>query len=187
MKDVATAVEDFLLAGVHTTAYTSAFLLHHLACNPDAQLRLAKESRAILNSATGSNLSRCWSPQPRGTNTPKNTRTDLAAATYAKAVLWESLRLSPVAVGAGRILDQSANLGGFLVPKGTVVVAMNQVPKIQNKTKTGSEVLFQLSVALFVTIICFWFATVTFCLFHSADKLKETHAAQGGVLNNAKV
>lgn len=118
---------------------------------------------------------------------PKNTRRDLAAATYAKAVLWESLRLSPVAVGAGRILDQSANLGGFLVPKGTVVVAMNQVPKIQNKTKTGSEVLFQLSVALFVTIICFWFATVTFCLFHSADKLKETHAAQGGVLNNAKV
>ena len=66
---------------------------------------------------------------------PKNTRRDLAAATYAKAVLWESLRLSPVAVGAGRILDQSANLGGFLVPKGTVVVAMNQVPKIQNKTK----------------------------------------------------
>ena len=58
VKDVATAVEDFLLAGVHTTAYTSGFLLHHLACNQDAQLRLAKESRAILNSAAGQNLSR---------------------------------------------------------------------------------------------------------------------------------
>ena len=168
VKDVATAVEDFLLAGVHTTAYTSAFLLHHVACNPDAQLRLAKESRAILNSATGPNLSRYWSPQPRGTNTPKNTRTDLAAATYARAVLWESLRLSPVAVGAGRILDQSAVLGGFLVPKGTVVVAMNQVSKSQNN-KTFSAP----TAALFVTIWCFWFATVTFFLFHSADILRE--------------
>ena len=58
VKDVATAVEDFLLAGVHTTAYSSGFLLHHLACNLDVQLRLAKESRAILNSAAGPNLSR---------------------------------------------------------------------------------------------------------------------------------
>ena len=29
----------------------------------------------------------------------KTTRADLSSATYSRAVLWESLRLSPVAVG----------------------------------------------------------------------------------------
>ena len=32
-------------------------------------------------------------------------------------------------MGAGRILDQATVLGGFHVPKGTVVVAMNQVKR----------------------------------------------------------
>ena len=35
--------------------------------------------------------------------------------------------------GSGRILEKSTLLGGFQVPKGTVVVAMNQVSKIKNK------------------------------------------------------
>ena len=36
-KDVATAVEDFLLAGVHTSAHAAAFLLYNLATHPKHQ------------------------------------------------------------------------------------------------------------------------------------------------------
>ena len=108
--DIATGLEDLLLAGVHTSAYTASFLLYSLARSPGTQARLALEARDILAS-TGAGL----------------TRAHLASASYCKAVLWESLRLHPVAVGAGRLLDREAVLGGYTVPRGTVVVAMNQV------------------------------------------------------------
>ena len=32
-RDIATAVSEFMLAGIHTTAYTFGFLLYHLAIN----------------------------------------------------------------------------------------------------------------------------------------------------------
>ena len=38
-RDVVTAVEDFLLAGVHTSAYAASFLLYNMACNPEVQDR----------------------------------------------------------------------------------------------------------------------------------------------------
>ena len=41
-KDVATAVEDFLLAGVHTSAHAAAFLLYNLATHPGYQEVLQK-------------------------------------------------------------------------------------------------------------------------------------------------
>ena len=44
-----------------------------------------------------------------------------------------------MAVGAGRILDQSAVFGGFQVPKGTVVVAMNQVGSVSEGTDFGQK------------------------------------------------
>jgi ecdysteroid 25-hydroxylase CYP302A1 len=109
-RDVTTAIEDFLLAGIHTTAYTTSFLLHHLALHPAAQAALAREARRLLAGARAG-----------------LTRAELAGATYAQAVLRESLRLNPVAVGGGRILAVPAVLGGYSVPAGTVVVAMNQV------------------------------------------------------------
>ena len=109
-KDVATALEDFLLAGVHTSSYTAAFLLHHLSQSPTVQYQLAREARRVLGRAG-----------------PSLTRRDLSAVPYTRAVLWESLRLNPVAVGTGRILASDATLGGYRVPKGTVCVAMNQV------------------------------------------------------------
>ena len=38
-RDVVTAVEDFLLAGVHTSAYAASFLLYNMASNPKVQDR----------------------------------------------------------------------------------------------------------------------------------------------------
>ena len=38
-KDVVTALEDFLLAGVHTSAYAASYLLYNMATNPEVQER----------------------------------------------------------------------------------------------------------------------------------------------------
>jgi len=42
----------------------------------------------------------------------------LAESHYVKAVLKEVLRLNPVAVGVGRVLDEEACFSGYNVPKG---------------------------------------------------------------------
>ena len=109
-NDVATAVEDFLLAGIHTSSYTMGFLLYHVANNPRVQDRLRQECQEVLHES--------------GDIITKKT---LTAATYAAAVLKESLRMNPVSIGAGRILAEDAVCGGYQVPAGTVLVSQNQV------------------------------------------------------------
>ena len=89
LNDVATAVEDFLLAGVHTLAYTVSFVMFHLANNKSVQDRLRAECHEVL-SLTGGQI----------------TRKTLSAASLTAAVIKESLRLNPVAAGTGRILNK---------------------------------------------------------------------------------
>ena len=101
MNDVATAVEDFLLAGVHTVAYSVSFMMFHLATNKAVQERLRKECCEVLSLTRG-----------------QITRRTIAAASLASAIIKESLRLSPVAAGTGRILSKDSVFSGFNVPKG---------------------------------------------------------------------
>jgi len=108
-KDIMTATSEFILAGADTSAYSSGFLFYHLATNPKVQEKLYLHVRNLLK---GEGVI---------------SRAVLATADYAKAVLKESLRLNPVSVGVGRILAQDAELGGYSVPRGTVVVSQNQV------------------------------------------------------------
>ena len=89
VNDVVTAVEDFLLAGVHTLAYSVSFIMFHLANNQEVQDRLRAESQEVL-SLTGGEI----------------TRRTLSAASFTAAVIKESLRLNPVAAGTGRILNK---------------------------------------------------------------------------------
>lgn len=42
----------------------------------------------------------------------------LRRASYTKAVIKESLRLNPISVGVGRILQTDVVLNGYQVPKG---------------------------------------------------------------------
>lgn len=56
-----------------------------------------------------------------------------AEATYCRAVLKESLRLNPISIGVGRILNKDAVLGGYHVPKGTIIVTQNLVSCRQEK------------------------------------------------------
>ncbi|XP_015605352.1 cytochrome P450 302a1, mitochondrial [Cephus cinctus] len=109
-KDVVGMACDMLLAGIDTTTYTTAFALYHLANNPRTQEVLYKESKKLLEN-------------------PEDpvTATVLGKASYTKAIIKETLRLNPISVGVGRILQNDVILNGYQVPKGTVVVTQNQV------------------------------------------------------------
>nr|AGT57842.1 cytochrome P450 302a1 [Leptinotarsa decemlineata] len=109
-KDIIGVICDFLLAGIDTTTYTTSFLLYHLANNQHTQDNLFREAHKLL-------------PQK---DTPV-TEKILQEAVYSKAVLKESLRLRPVSVGVGRVLQSDAEFSGYSVPSGTVVVSQNQI------------------------------------------------------------
>ncbi|CAH1117643.1 unnamed protein product [Phaedon cochleariae] len=109
-KDIIGVICDFLLAGIDTTTYTTSFLLYHLAKYPDVQGKLYQESLKLLPN-----------------NDSPVTEDVLKEAVYAKAVLKESLRLRPISVGIGRVLQNDATFSGYTVPSGTVVVSQNQI------------------------------------------------------------
>ncbi|XP_043528320.1 cytochrome P450 302a1, mitochondrial [Frieseomelitta varia] len=109
IKDVVGMACDMLLAGIDTTSYSTAFALYHLARHEDVQEKLRIEATQFL------------------TNHEPITADVLRSASYTKAVIKESLRLNPISVGIGRILQTDTILNGYQVPKGTVVVTQNQI------------------------------------------------------------
>uniref|UniRef100_A0A6E8VP05 Cytochrome P450 n=1 Tax=Anopheles coluzzii TaxID=1518534 RepID=A0A6E8VP05_ANOCL len=113
LNDIIGMASDLLLAGVHTTSYTTAFALYHLGLHgATAQDRLYREAKKIL-------------PDPR------ENRIGAAVlgseASYCRAVLKETLRLNPISIGVGRILNRDHVLGGYQVPRGTVIVTQNMI------------------------------------------------------------
>ncbi|XP_072396930.1 cytochrome P450 302a1, mitochondrial [Diabrotica undecimpunctata] len=109
-KDIIGVVCDFLLAGIDTSAYTTSFVLYHIANSPSVQENIYREAHKLLPSQ----LSRV-------------TEEILSEAVYTKAVLKESLRLRPISVGIGRILQNDAQFSGYTVPAGTSIVSQNQI------------------------------------------------------------
>ncbi|XP_060823545.1 cytochrome P450 302a1, mitochondrial isoform X1 [Bombus pascuorum] len=110
IKDIVGMACDMLLAGVDTTTYSTAFALYHLARHQDVQEKLRIEATQLLADHS----------QPITAGVLRN-------ASYTKAVIKESLRLNPISIGIGRILQNNIVLNGYQVPKGTVVVTQNQV------------------------------------------------------------
>lgn len=62
------------------------------------------------------------------------TKEVLNQAQYAKAVLKESLRLRPVSVGIGRVLQKDAEFSGYHVPEGVSNVLCNTIHISVKKT-----------------------------------------------------
>lgn len=106
---------DLLLAGVDTSSYTTSYALFHLGMNPAKQQLLYEESRRVL-------------PEKDSKGIDLNTLT--SGVTYARAVLRESLRLNPIAIGVGRVLNNDTVLSGYLIPKGTIIVTQTQVASL---------------------------------------------------------
>lgn len=110
IKDVFTMILDMFLAGIDTTAYSTTFILYYLATNRHCQDRLAQELRTLLP-----------------TQDSKLSLEQLQGAAYLRACIRESLRLSPIAIGVGRVLPDDIVLSGYNIPAGTVLIMHNQV------------------------------------------------------------
>ncbi|XP_015116287.1 cytochrome P450 302a1, mitochondrial [Diachasma alloeum] len=110
LKDVVGVACDMLLAGIDTTAYSTAYALYHVSRNNKVQEKLREEVRKLLPES----------------DSPITAAT-LRDATYVKAVIKETFRLNPISIGVGRILLSDVVLSGYRVPKGTNVVTQNQV------------------------------------------------------------
>lgn len=88
--------------------YTSCFALYHIARNNKVQELLYKEACSLLPS-----------------NDTPVTSEILSCASYTKAVIKETFRLNPIAVGVGRILHKDAILSGYHVPSGVSIVLIS--------------------------------------------------------------
>ncbi|XP_064488659.1 cytochrome P450 302a1, mitochondrial-like [Ornithodoros turicata] len=108
-RDVFTMAVDMFLAGIDTTAYSTAFMLYHLSTNPRCQERLCEELTGLM-------------PSPES----HLDLNQLANAPYLRACIKESLRMNPIAIGIGRILPEDVVLSGFNVPAGTLLITHNQ-------------------------------------------------------------
>ncbi|XP_050336821.1 cytochrome P450 302a1, mitochondrial [Bactrocera neohumeralis] len=109
--DVVGMAADLLLAGIDTTSYTTAFAVYHIARNAEVQAKLKEEACRVLATP----------------KTPLSADALRAEVPYTRAVLKEVLRLNPISVGVGRILNRDLVLSGYHVPKGTVVVTQNMI------------------------------------------------------------
>ena len=95
---------DSITAGIDTTGSTAAFLLYHLAANPDKAELLYREI--------------CDTIGPAG----NLTEAALARMKYMKAVQMESQRILPAVWGTSRMYDRDVTIAGYSIPKGSTVV-----------------------------------------------------------------
>lgn len=108
-KQLRDEVLTLLIAGHETTANLLAWTLYLLAQDPAADQRLHEEARAVLGG-----------------------RSDFSAADvdrmpYAKTVIQEGLRLYPPGWFVGRAALAEVRLGGYTVPRGSVVMLSQYV------------------------------------------------------------
>lgn len=103
LPDITGMACDLLLAGVDTSSYTLSYALFHLGMNRDKQNLLYEESRRVL---------------PEKESKTINEGALNNDVKYARAVLRETLRLNPIAIGVGRILNNDTVLSGYMIPKG---------------------------------------------------------------------
>ena len=93
-----------LVAGHETTATTLAWALHHVLRTPRVEQRLRAEVEGAF---------------PDGVVRPEA----VANLAYLKAVVNETLRVSPIAVAVPRLLTRPTKLGPYELPAGTAVFA----------------------------------------------------------------
>ncbi|XP_064401044.1 1,25-dihydroxyvitamin D(3) 24-hydroxylase, mitochondrial-like [Halichondria panicea] len=93
---------SMLIAGIHTTANQSTFLLFELARNPEVQERLHQEIQSVV-----------------GERPP--TAQDLEAMPYLRGCIKESFRVRSTVPGFPRVLNEDAIIHGYHVPAGVTL------------------------------------------------------------------
>nr|WPM94880.1 cytochrome p450 302A1a [Polyphagotarsonemus latus] len=108
-KDFVMTVIDLFLAGLDTTSFTSSFVVYFLSLDPVIQSKLRKEIESVLDSKN--NLA-----EQHLRNMP-----------YLKACVKETMRLQPVSIGTGRVIEKEIILQNYSIPKDTMIILHNQV------------------------------------------------------------
>lgn len=110
-KDVIACILDFILASIHTTAYTTTFFLEKLSkWNPTHKLdTLRREVREHMP------------PTSELLSSDINDDMPLLMDCFK-----ETLRLHPVSIGTGRLTQNQMNIRGYNIPEGVMVIAHNQ-------------------------------------------------------------
>ncbi|CAB3259871.1 unnamed protein product [Arctia plantaginis] len=104
-KDLQVVCLDLLEAGMETVANTAVFMLLHIIRNDDIQKRLHDEIDEVIGPLRPPTLS------------------DRSRMVYTEAVLLEALRISSVAaMGIPHMALEDAQLGNYVIPKGTFVL-----------------------------------------------------------------
>jgi|APTNR8051073442_1049403.scaffolds.fasta_scaffold01010_9 cytochrome P450 len=103
-RQVRDEVVTLLLAGHETTALALTWTLHLLAHHPEVAARVEAEVDAVV-----------------GPDRPPSV-VDLADLRYVAAVLTEAMRLYPPVYVVGRETIREVELGGYRVPRGTVLL-----------------------------------------------------------------
>ena len=99
-----------IVAGHETTASTIAWCFYYLSRNPEARERLEYEVDEVLDGRP---------PTPA----------DYRKFVYARAVFDETLRLTPPIFIVGRSALEDCEIGGYHIPKGTVVLTCWRLPQ----------------------------------------------------------
>ncbi|KAF8767671.1 Cytochrome P450 302a1 like protein [Argiope bruennichi] len=115
-KDVFTMILDMFMAGIDTTAFTLSFALYNLAKNKTVQQKLREEMNELLP-----------------TKNDRFTGAPLRKYKYLKYVVKETLRVNPVAIGTGRILQEDLVLSNYCVPAQTMVILQHQAASLQEQ------------------------------------------------------
>ncbi len=101
-REVRDEVMTLLLAGHETTANTLTWTWYELGRNPDVLARLQAEVHAVAG-------------------TRPITTADLPELPWTAAVIDESMRLHPPAYMVGREAVRDVELGGYLLPQGSII------------------------------------------------------------------
>ncbi|CAG0903867.1 unnamed protein product [Cyprideis torosa] len=108
---------DMLMAGIDTTSHSMAFILYNLCKNPEVQEKAFQEVKSVL-------------PTPSSKLSPSIVNSDIP---YVKAVIKESMRLSPITSGTIRTLPQDTVIHGYRIPKGTQVFGFTFATRMNPK------------------------------------------------------
>ncbi|KAM4705004.1 1,25-dihydroxyvitamin D(3) 24-hydroxylase, mitochondrial-like [Rhinophrynus dorsalis] len=103
-KQLSGVFAELQIGGVETTANSLMWVIFNLSRNNHAQEKLLEEIQTTLNSRQ--------SP----------TADMLQNMPFLKSCIKESMRLTPTIPFTSRTLEEDTNLGGFVIPKGTIAM-----------------------------------------------------------------
>ena len=113
-EEVRDQVMTIFLAGHETTATALIWTLYLLALNPGVEKRLEEELRDVLDGR-------------------KPELEDVDSLPWTRAVLTESMRLYPPAWMIGRRAVVDTDLGGFAVPRDTIILMAPSVTQVDDR------------------------------------------------------